>query len=111
MILVSALTQKVWLPFAFGMSGVAVAALEDLLTSTEHGCDGDPQVLAAVHRDAGSGSLQEYDIFFCACAASPQVRTTSGKASNRNLGTLSRAIFIASLHRPCEPATAEAEQQ
>jgi len=36
---------------------VAEAALAVRLTLTMQGCDGDPQVLAAVHSDSGSGSL------------------------------------------------------
>jgi hypothetical protein len=71
MMLVSTFTEKVEFPFAPGISGVADAALELRLTSTEHGCEGDPQVLAAVHSDSGLGFLPAYWFFFCACAASP----------------------------------------
>jgi hypothetical protein len=67
--LVSTFTQNSLFPLASVVLGVAEAALALRLTSTEHGCVGDPQVLAVVHSDSGVGSLQEYDIFFCACAA------------------------------------------
>jgi hypothetical protein len=67
--LVSTFTQNSLFPLASGVLGVAEAALALRLTSTEHGCVGDPQVLAVVHNDSGVGSRQVYDIFFCACAA------------------------------------------
>ena len=42
-------TQKSELLFAFGMSGVDEAALDVRFTSTGHGEEAEPQVLAAVH--------------------------------------------------------------
>ena len=56
---------------AIAHPGVAEAASAVRLTFTVHGCEGDPQVLPALHSDAGSGSLHRYGFFFCASAASP----------------------------------------
>src|SRR5271154_1638153 len=68
--LVSTFTQNSLFPLAPGIPAVAEAALAVRLTSTRHGCEGDPQVLAAVHSEAGSGSLHTYGFFFCVSAAS-----------------------------------------
>ena len=43
-----------------GMLGVDEAASEVRLTSTEHGVDAEPQVLAALHSCAGFASEQAY---------------------------------------------------
>src|SRR5277367_6698736 len=88
--LVSTFTQNSLFPLASGVLGVADAALAVRLTSTEHGCEGDPRVLAALHSDAGSGSLHTYGSFFCASAASPHVIKTSGNARNSILDPGSR---------------------
>jgi hypothetical protein len=49
---VPALTQNNWLFFAFGIPGFTLAELADLLTSTVHVDDTEPQVLAALHNIA-----------------------------------------------------------
>jgi hypothetical protein len=46
---VPTLTQNRELPFAFGMLGVEDAELAVRFTSTLHGLDADPHVLAPVH--------------------------------------------------------------
>jgi len=66
---VPAFTQKVELPFAPGMLGVAEAAFAVRFTSTEHGSNVDPHVVAAVQAAVGSASVHAYGFFlFCACA-------------------------------------------
>src|SRR5277367_4112419 len=65
---VPALTQKNWLSFAFGMPGVTLAAVEDLVTSIVHEDEGEPQVFPALHRLSGCASSHAYLLFFCACA-------------------------------------------
>jgi hypothetical protein len=57
---VPALMQKRELPLAFGMLGVAEAALELRFTSTAQGLEGEPQVLPALHNCAGFASEQAY---------------------------------------------------
>src|SRR5208283_625714 len=57
---VPTLTQKVELPFAPGMLGVADAESAVRFTSTTQGVVADPQVLAGVHIAAGFGSEQAY---------------------------------------------------
>src|SRR5271168_1208347 len=53
-------TQKSELPLAFGISGVDEAAFAVRFTSTPHGVDAEPQVLAAVHNCAGFGCEQAF---------------------------------------------------
>jgi hypothetical protein len=57
---VPAFRQKSELPFAFGMLGVAEAALAVRFTSTLHGLEAEPQVLAAVHSCAGFGCVHTF---------------------------------------------------
>ena len=66
---VPAFTQKVELPFAPGMPGVAEAAFEVRFASTEHGSDADPHVVLAVQAAVVSSSVHAYGFFlFCARA-------------------------------------------
>jgi hypothetical protein len=55
---VPAFTQKSEFPLAFGMEGVDEAALAVRFTSTSHGVDAEPQVLAATHSSSGFASVQ-----------------------------------------------------
>jgi hypothetical protein len=52
--------QKSELPFAFGMLGVADAALAVRFTSTLHGLEAEPHVLAAVHSCSGFGCVHTF---------------------------------------------------
>jgi hypothetical protein len=61
---VPAFTQKRELLLAFGMSGVDEAALAVRFTSTEHGEEVEPHVLAALHDSAGFASEQAYLLLF-----------------------------------------------
>src|ERR1700729_3009559 len=61
---VPAFTQKSELPLAPGMLGVAEAAYAVRWTSTEHGAEAEPQVLAALHSCAGFASEHAYLSFF-----------------------------------------------
>jgi hypothetical protein len=88
--LVPTFTQKEEFPFAPGMLGVAEAAWEVRLTSTEHGSEDDPHVVAAVQSAVGSGSRQAYAFFFCAWADSLWASKTSGNAITANLMAQSR---------------------
>jgi len=57
---VPAFTQKSELLLAFGMPGVDEAAFAVRFTSTVHGLEAEPQVLADVHACAGFGEEQAY---------------------------------------------------
>src|ERR1700722_628781 len=57
---VPALMQKRELLLAPGMLGVDEAAFALRLTSTAHGVEAEPQVLAALHSCAGLASVQAY---------------------------------------------------
>jgi hypothetical protein len=76
--------QNVEFPLAPGMLGVAEAALAVRFTSTEHGVEVDPQVLAGVHSEAGSASEQAYLLLFCACAVARAVSKTRGSKQEVN---------------------------
>ena len=54
------LMQKNWLFFALGMPGLTLEDWPALVMSIVHGADAEPQVLAAVHKLAGSGSSHAY---------------------------------------------------
>jgi hypothetical protein len=56
--------QNSELLLAFGISGVDEAEFEVRLTSTEHGEEGEPQVLAALQSWVGFGSEQAYLLLF-----------------------------------------------
>src|SRR5208283_332969 len=60
MTVVPTFTQKVELPLAPGMLGVAEAESAVRFTSTTQGVVADPQVLAGVHIEAGLGSEHAY---------------------------------------------------
>src|SRR5664279_312629 len=62
------LMQKNWLFFALATPGFTLDELPDLVMSTVHGAEAEPQVLAAVHMLAGCASSHTYLLFFCACA-------------------------------------------
>jgi hypothetical protein len=95
---VPALTQKNWLFLAFGISGLTLDELPALVISTVQGAEADPQVLAAVHRIAGSGSSHTYLLFFCAWAA-VKVRSTTQDNTSTALKEVNRCIFIKHLVR------------
>jgi len=57
-------TQKSAPFLPFGMLGVDEAASAVRLTSTEHGAEAEPQVLAAVQSCAGFASEQAYLLLF-----------------------------------------------
>jgi len=60
---VPTLTQKVEFPFAPWRLGVAEAAYEVRLTSTEQGSEAEPHVVLAAQANAGFGSEQTYLLF------------------------------------------------
>src|SRR5712664_4813419 len=78
---VPALMQKKWLFFALVISGFTLAESADLLTSTVHGDEGEPQVLAALHMLSGCSSSHAYLPFFCACTVAELSRTTKENIS------------------------------
>lgn len=81
-------TQKSELAFAPGMPGVEVAESEVRFTSTVHGLEADPQVLAVVQSCAGFTSVQAYLLpFDCAVAWL--------KATN----VMNRKMLVAAKHR------------
>ncbi len=75
------------------MLGVEEAALAVRFTSTLHGLEADPHVLAPTHICAGLASSQAY-LLFCACAVT--LPDSKVKASNgaEKLSTEFRPIFI-----------------
>jgi len=73
MTLVPFLTQKSWLFLAFGTLGLTLAELPALVMLTVQGLVAEPQVLSAVHKLAGSGSLHANLLFAC---ARPHVNST-----------------------------------
>jgi hypothetical protein len=73
MTLVPFLTQKSWLFLAFGTLGLTLAELPDLVMLTVQGFVAEPQVLSAVHKLAGSGSLHANLLLAC---ARPQASST-----------------------------------
>src|SRR5664279_2024135 len=78
---VPALMQKNWLFFALGIPGFTLDELPDLVMSTVHGAEAEPQVLAALHRLAGCASSHTYLLFFCACAV---VQISSTRQGNKS---------------------------
>jgi hypothetical protein len=71
---VPALMQNNWLFFALGILGFTLAELADLLMSTVHDDEAEPQVLAALHMLSGWLSSHAYLFFFCACVGA-QLKT------------------------------------
>src|SRR3954453_2891078 len=65
---VPALTQNSWLLCVLGISGFTFAESEDLVMSTVHAEETDPQVFEALHMLSGCASSHMYLLFFCACA-------------------------------------------
>ena len=73
MTVVPLLTQKSWLFLAFGTLGLTLAELPDLVMLTVQGFVAEPQVLSAVHKLAGSGSLHANLLLAC---VKPQASST-----------------------------------
>jgi hypothetical protein len=90
---VPALTQKSWLFLAPGIPGLTLAPWPARLISTVQGAEADPQVLAALHMDAGAASSHTYLPFFCAWAAVPlRVMTANTSRALREVNR--KAIFM-----------------
>jgi hypothetical protein len=66
MTVVPFLTQKSWLFLAFGTLGLTLAELPALVMLTVQGFVAEPQVLAALHKLAGSGSSHANLLLACA---------------------------------------------
>jgi hypothetical protein len=67
------LTQNSWLFLAFGTLGLTLAELPALVMLTVQGFVAEPQVLFALHKLAGSGSLHANLLRAC---ARPQASST-----------------------------------
>jgi hypothetical protein len=76
MTVVPALMQNNWFLFALGVLGFTLAESPDLVTSTVHVDDAEPQVLAAVHMLSGWLSSHAYLLFFCPSVGA-QLRTAT----------------------------------
>jgi hypothetical protein len=86
-------TQKSELLLAFGMSGVDEAAFAVRFTSTTHGVEAEPHVLAALHNCAGFASAQAYLLLFDWAVAQEDHRMT-GNNSEVPIIAKHRFVFI-----------------
>jgi hypothetical protein len=98
--------QKRELPLAFGMLGVAEAALAERFTSTAHGLDAEPQVFSAVHICAETDAEQAYGLLLDWAVAQVD-NTTIGNNSEVHLNSKRRFLVIVRLIRwtPTAPWT------